>query len=188
MSIAGALLNPGGAAGPVSTIEFSRTGAWMTYSIVARVGESSPADPAAASYRDRVSTAASFAGTTITSPAQARSALANPALNIHHGDLLTCVWNPQTAACHSPGGNDDAPYWPRCRPSCANIARTDRDAAALAREADRLQAQLDGPALPQPLQDRLRQRLRHYRDLLAAHHDTRPASTESAQPGQAARP
>lgn len=140
--------------------------------------------PAAASYRDRVSAAASFAGTTITSPAQARSALANPALNIHHGDLLTCIWNPQTAACRSPGEQDSTPNWPRCRPSCANIARTGRDADALTREADRLQAQLDGPAIPQPLRDRLQQRLRHYRDLLAAHHGTSPA----AEPEPAARP
>ncbi|MFC6088092.1 hypothetical protein [Saccharothrix lopnurensis] len=45
--------------------------------------------------------------------------------------LLTCIWRPATAACQDDADSDDGPTWPRCHPTCANAARTDRDIAAL---------------------------------------------------------
>jgi hypothetical protein len=78
--------------------------------------------PAAQEYRERLQAAGPFAGLTLTSKAQATALLANPALNIQHGELLTCVWREATAACRQ--GGQDRPDWGRCTLSCANI--TDR--------------------------------------------------------------
>ncbi|WP_280496867.1 hypothetical protein [Nocardia asiatica] len=59
------------------------------------------AGQADARYRRRIADAHHFHGVTITTGAQASAALANPDLQIHHGALLTCVFRPETAACHS---------------------------------------------------------------------------------------
>jgi hypothetical protein len=65
--------------------------------------------PAADTYRQRVNASGQFAGLTITTPAQANNALANPNLHIHHGALLTCVYRQATAACRADGEDGDGP-------------------------------------------------------------------------------
>lgn len=55
--------------------------------------------PAAGEYRARVAAGGKFAGLTITSNRQVDAALNNPALQVHHGKLLTCVYRHATAAC-----------------------------------------------------------------------------------------
>jgi len=100
-----------------------------------------------------------------------RHALANPDLDIHHGALLTCVYRPQTAACRDEDDNTagGGPAWPRCRPSCRNIARTDRDIAELRQHVGGLTADLAAPGLPDPLRRRIRQRLHEHERAIAEH-------------------
>ena len=132
--------------------------------------------PAADLYRQRINTTSTFAGRTVTTTAQAATALTNPVLQIHHGALLTCVWRPDTAACRSTnesdlahGSDGDGPSWPHCRPSCTNIARTDRDVAALRAHTDRLRADLALPGLPEPLRLRITERIGQHDAAITAH-------------------
>ena len=137
--------------------------------------------PAAQEYRERLQATGPFAGLTLTSKAQATALLANPALNIHHGELLTCVWRETTAACRQ--GGQDRPDWGRCTLSCANITWTDRDIASVRARIDALSAGLTGEVLRGPLRQRTEQRITRLREIVAAHETTRPAST--AQTGTA---
>ncbi|HEY2099494.1 MAG TPA: hypothetical protein VGH72_23710, partial [Pseudonocardia sp.] len=90
-------------------------------------------------------------------------------LQIHHGALLTCVWRPETAACRTQDSRTDGPSWPRCRPTCANIARTDRDITALHQHADLLRGDLDLPGLPGPLRQRISERLVEHETAITNH-------------------
>jgi len=117
----------------------------------------------------------SFTGVTLTSKAQATALLANPALNIHHGKLLTCVWREATAACRQDG--QDQPDWGRCTLSCANITWTDRDIASVRARILALTASLTGEVLPGPLRQRTEQRITRLSAIVAAHEATRAAST-----------
>ncbi|CRK56931.1 hypothetical protein [Alloactinosynnema sp. L-07] len=132
--------------------------------------------PAADTYKDRVAAASRFAGLTITTPAQVNNALANPDLQVHHGALLTCVYRPATAACQD-DGTGDGPVWGRCRLTCRNAARTDRDITALRDHVRGLTADLDGPVLPDPLRRRVELRLAEHQRALTEHETTRPAPT-----------
>ena len=74
-------------------------------------------------------------------PRQARDLLGNPLLQVHHGDGMTCVFNPATAACQFRGAHDDPQVTPDeddCRPRCPNLARTDRDAIVIRRRVSEL--------------------------------------------------
>jgi len=141
--------------------------------------------PAADAYRTRVAAGSRFAGLTITTQTQADNALANPALNIHHGALLTCVYRPQTAACRDEDDDNagGGPAWPRCRPSCRNIARTDRDIAELRQHVGGLTADLAAPGLPEPLRQRIRQRLQEHERAIAEHHSSDVRPRADAGPG-----
>ncbi|MFJ2745846.1 hypothetical protein ACIO3O_40015 [Streptomyces sp. NPDC087440] len=98
--------------------------------------------PAADAYRYRVQAAHhEFAGRVVHRERQARDLLGNPLLQIHHGQGMTCVLNPATAACQLNGPPDDplvTPDTDDCRPRCQNIARTDRDIARLQQRAAEL--------------------------------------------------
>ncbi|ORI18325.1 hypothetical protein [Rhodococcus sp. 1168] len=87
--------------------------------------------PAASIYRDRVAGAhRHYAGHVLKSGREARDLMANPMLKIFHGHGMTCVFEPQQAACQLRGTRDDplvTPDTDDCRPRCPNIARTDRD-------------------------------------------------------------
>jgi integrase len=126
--------------------------------------------PAAGAYRERVAAGSKFAGLTITTPSQVNNALANPDLQVHHGELLTCVYRPATAACRTEDdAGDTGPSWPRCRLTCQNIARTDRDVTALREHVRGLKADLAAPGLPLPLHQRIRARLEAHEQAIAEH-------------------
>jgi integrase len=126
--------------------------------------------PAAAGYRERLQSDGSFTGLTLTSKSQARTLLANPALSIHHGELLTCVWREATAACRQQ--DQDQPDWGRCTLSCANITWTDRDIASARARIEDLTA--GTPAMPAPLRQRTGERITRLRATIDAHEAGRP--------------
>lgn len=125
--------------------------------------------PAASSYQQRVTDSRQFLGLTLTTRRQVDKVLSNPALQIHHGKLLTCVYKPETAACRTTGA-ETKPTWSRCRATCQNIAYTDRDIEAVGAKAVELKAELCQDILPLPLRQRLQARFDHYTQVLAMHH------------------
>ncbi|WP_369362323.1 hypothetical protein AB5L52_01405 [Streptomyces sp. CG4] len=116
--------------------------------------------------------APAFAGS-IRTHRQARDILGNPALTGYDNprSFLMCVYNRDRALCHRLDA-DDAPRLDRCRPSCANVARTDHHAAQLLQYAQALEKQAASEAVPSPLADRLARRAAHLRALADRHeHD-----------------
>ncbi|MGW5317877.1 hypothetical protein [Nocardia thailandica] len=130
--------------------------------------------PAAAEYRHRVQAGQRFAGHVLKTSRDARNLLANPDLQIHQGDGLTCVFDPHRAACRAPGDPADmrcTPDLTDCRPNCANIARTDRDIAVVIELAASLTGMAEDPLAPAPRRARLRHELDRLHTILAAHDD-----------------
>ncbi|MBF6333240.1 hypothetical protein [Nocardia transvalensis] len=130
--------------------------------------------PAADEYRRRVAAGSKYAGLAITTKAQVAHALSNPDLQVHHGPLLTCVYRPATAACRASEDADSGPSWRRCRMTCTNIARTDRDISELRNHVRSLRAELGIPGLPEPLQQRIQQRLQVHERAITDHESERP--------------
>ena len=130
--------------------------------------------PAAEEYRARIARARTFAGLTVTTTGQVNAALSNPALQIHHGAVLTCVFRRATAACLPPSDSSDEPSWTRCRLGCVNAARTDRDAVNLREHVGALQQDMAAPGLPEPLRQRIQTRLIEHLKTLADHESSRP--------------
>ncbi|WP_433611994.1 integrase [Prescottella agglutinans] len=124
--------------------------------------------PAADEYRHRIETRPTFAGITITSRAQLRQLEHNPALSIHHGSLLTCVYRPETAACRD-RGDETGPDWARCKITCRNAAHTDRNIEAIRIAVHNLDEQAAEPLLPEPLRLRLHRRRQHLQDVVDSH-------------------
>ncbi|SDJ25495.1 MULTISPECIES: hypothetical protein [Nocardiaceae] len=122
---------------------------------------SGPADTA---YRHRIAAAdAQFAGHVLRSPRQTRDLLGNPLLQIHHGEGMTCVFDPAHAACQLRGTADDplvTPDLEDCRPKCRNIARTDRDIVVIRARYDALTRVVSDPLAPP---------IRHERELHELH-------------------
>ncbi|MDT5050870.1 MAG: hypothetical protein QOG75_6789 [Mycobacterium sp.] len=86
--------------------------------------------PSAGQYRHRVEEAQRFAGHVLTTRREARTLFSNPDLQIYPGVGMTCVFDPQRAACRIDRDDTDTRRTPDlsdCRAHCANIARTDRD-------------------------------------------------------------
>jgi integrase len=137
--------------------------------------------PAAATYRERVAQAEHFAGLAINSRAQERQLLANPALNVHHGSMFTCVFRAELAACLGGAPTTGGPALDRCKVGCRNIALTDRDAEQLDQEIGQLELEMSDLDLPQPLRTRLGDRLLILRNRQREHCDSRAAAT--ATPG-----
>jgi integrase len=108
--------------------------------------------PAADAYRYRVHAAnREFAGRVLNSERHARDLLGNPLLQIHHGEGMTCVFNPATAACQLRGSAEDPMVTPDtddCRPRCRNIARTDHDITHIQQRADELAEIVTDPLAP----------------------------------------
>ena len=132
--------------------------------------------PAADDYRARIARARQFAGLTVTTKSQIQNALSNPDLQIHHGAVVTCVFRPATAACLQATDSTAEPSWSRCRLSCVNAARTDRDADNLRQHVTALQQDLATLELPDPLRRRVQMRLIEHRKALAEHESSRPAT------------
>jgi hypothetical protein len=137
---------------------------------------------AAEAYRRRVTAAgAEFAGLVLTSPRQARDLLGNPLLQIHHGDGMTCVLSPATAACQLRGNRDDPQVTPDeddCRPRCPNLARTDRDTIAIRRRVTELEEIVADTLSPPIRHAREQHELGRLRALLDGHaHGKEPATS-----------
>ncbi|MBT2448026.1 integrase [Streptomyces sp. ISL-43] len=115
--------------------------------------------PSADEYRRRVSGTADFPGRTVISPRSAARLLASTDPQVHHGEGMTCVWRPETAACRTarlaqglpePAGPDES----ECRSTCTNLAFTDRDIARRKQDLRASQANAADPLAPRPLRDR----------------------------------
>jgi hypothetical protein len=132
--------------------------------------------PAADIYRTRVNAATRFAGRTLRINREAATLLANPDLQIFTGKGMTCVLDPARAACRvatDERGTRRTPDIDDCRPSCANIARTDRDIYVLRQQAARLRVLVNDPAAPPVRHDRERHELARLEHLIARHHPGR---------------
>jgi integrase len=129
--------------------------------------------PAADAYRYRVHDAnREFAGRVLANERHVRDLLGNPLLQIHHGDGMTCVLNPATAACQLRGAADDPMVTPDiddCRPRCPNIARTDRDITHLRDRAAELAEVVDDPLAPSIRHAREKHELDRIRAVIAEH-------------------
>jgi integrase len=133
--------------------------------------------PAAQEYRQRVHAAnRQFAGHVLTSNRQARDLLANPVLKIYHGDGMTCVFDATKAACQLRGTADDPMVTPDiddCRLSCQNIARTDRDIAALRSHRNRIAEVVSDRVAPSIRHQREKRTLERIDAILQEHDDTK---------------
>nr|WP_168504848.1 hypothetical protein [Streptomyces sp. S1D4-11]QIY93367.1 hypothetical protein HEP87_03385 [Streptomyces sp. S1D4-11] len=129
--------------------------------------------PAADAYRYRVTAAGrEFAGRVLTSDRQARDLLGNQLLQIHHGMGMTCVLNPQTAACQLRGAVDDPTVTPDtddCRPQCVNLARIDRDIAHVEQQARHLAEIVADPLAPPIRHAREQHELTRLKQIIEAH-------------------
>jgi hypothetical protein len=135
--------------------------------------------PAAEVYQNRISTgAAYFRGRVFSSVRQARAALSNPALQVYHGDAVTCVLDPAKALCRLRDPDDDVRRTPdldNCRAECSNIARTDRDVEKLRIRYHARVIESENTLAPEPRRVRARQQA----ELLLARIETHEAAITS---------
>jgi hypothetical protein len=129
--------------------------------------------PAADTYRYRVTAASrEFAGRVLKTARAARDLLGNPLLQIHHGEGMTCVFDPATAACQLRGTADDPMVTPDiddCRPRCPNLARTDRDIETVKQRAGTLAEIVADPLAPPIRNERERRELERLHRIIEAH-------------------
>lgn len=129
--------------------------------------------PAADTYRHRIAAAnREFAGRVLTKERHARDLLGNPLPQIHHGEGMTCVLNPVTAACQLRGTAEDPQVTPDtddCRPQCMNIARTDRDLAYVRQRAAELADIVVDPLAPPIRHERERRELDRLMSIISNH-------------------
>jgi hypothetical protein len=130
--------------------------------------------PAADIYRQRVAASARFAGRVLRSPRDAAVMLANPELQIFPGRGMTCVLDPAKAACRLTGddhGTRRTPDITDCRPTCGNIARTDRDIGYLRTQVAQLQDTVNDPLAPPIRHARERHELARLQQIITDHRD-----------------
>jgi hypothetical protein len=129
--------------------------------------------PAARRLLDAARDAATRFDGMFLSPRQVRALLNDPRLHIHDNSraFLACAYDPAKALCHPDraGRGNDQPRLDRCNPACANIARTDEHITALTTETVRLRAEIANPLTPQPIRERLAQRVAAL-EQIADHH------------------
>ncbi|MFD4248014.1 hypothetical protein ACFWP3_41545 [Streptomyces sp. NPDC058525] len=129
--------------------------------------------PAADTYRSRVTAAnREFAGRVLARDRQARDLLGNPLLQIHHGEGMTCVFDPTTAACQIRGTAEDPMVTPDtddCRPKCPNLARTDRDIEYVRRQAKHFEDLVADPLAPPIRHERERHELTRLKSIIDIH-------------------
>jgi hypothetical protein len=90
--------------------------------------------------------------------------------------LTFLVLDPARAACRLVGddqGTRRAPDITNCRPTCANIARTDRDIAELSEQADQLRLVVADPLAPPIRSMREQRELTRIEKIIAEHRSTR---------------
>jgi hypothetical protein len=115
--------------------------------------------PSSDEYQRRIADTAHFPGRTVISPRSAARLLVGTDPQVHHGQGMTCVWRPETAACRAARLAQGLPESPgpeesECRSTCTNLAFTDRDIAHRKQELRALEADRDNPLAPRPLRDR----------------------------------
>jgi hypothetical protein len=128
--------------------------------------------PAADPYRDRVTASARFAGRVLRGSRDAAAMLGNPDLQIFPAQGMTCVLDPVKAACRLAGDDHGARRTPDitdCRPSCANIARTDRDIDYLRGEVAQLKDTVNDPLAPPIRHARERHELARIQQIITDH-------------------
>ncbi|WP_220135697.1 hypothetical protein [Nocardia gipuzkoensis] len=128
--------------------------------------------PAAELYRQRVESSTRFAGRVLRQSRDAAALLANPDLQIYQGNAMTCVLDPARAACRladDDQGTRRTPDITNCRPTCANIARTDHDIAELQRQAEQLRVVVADPLAPPIRSMRERRELTRIEKIISDH-------------------
>jgi integrase len=133
--------------------------------------------PAAAEYTARVTASARFAGRVARTSREAAAMLADPGLQIFPGTGMTCVLDPAKAACRLTGddsGTRRTPDIGNCQPSCANIARTDRDIASVRQRADDLAGLVADPLAPPIRHQREQRELHRLHQIIEHHQETAP--------------
>jgi hypothetical protein len=128
--------------------------------------------PAGDTYRHRVDAVTRFAGHVLRTRREAHTLLANPDLQIFPGKGMTCVLDPQRAACRLSSDETNTRRTPDlddCRPNCVNIARTDRDINELRRHADQLRTVVNDPLAPPVRHAREQHELQRLDRLIADH-------------------
>ncbi|BCK56204.1 hypothetical protein [Nocardia wallacei] len=133
--------------------------------------------PAADRYRQHIESAPRFAGHVLRTTRDARTLLANPALQIFPGQGMTCVLDPRRAVCRL--ASDDTttrvtPDLSDCRPNCVNVARTDRDIDAVRADAARLRVLVADPLAPPVRAARERAELNRLLRIIADHDNRQP--------------
>src|SRR6266540_5285864 len=130
--------------------------------------------PAADTYRHRVNAAHNkFAGRVLTNPKHAHDLVTNPLLQIFPGRGMTCVFDPTKALCQLRPAEHDVRRTPDqddCRPTCQNIAYTDRNIADIRRHAAQLHDLVNDHLAPSPRHHRERAELDRLRAIIR-HHD-----------------
>ncbi|WP_239312517.1 hypothetical protein [Frankia sp. Cj3] len=126
---------------------------------------------------------ARFEGMFLT-PKQTKAFLAAPQFHVYDNPdaFLTCNYDPAKALCHPertrPASRTRPPAIDRCDPACANIARTDTHIANLREEIRRHVGEVDEPATPSPLRERLRQRTTALQAIVDRHEQNRTVLTQ----------
>jgi integrase len=133
--------------------------------------------PAADTYRHRVATSAKFAGRVLRTTREAHTLLTNPDLQIFPGKGMTCVLDPARAACRlgaDERSNRRTPDLDDCKPSCVNIARTDRDIESLRAHVNDLQDLVEDPLAPPMRHAREQHELTRLQRIITNHQEHRP--------------
>lgn len=133
--------------------------------------------PAADTYRHRVNAAAGFSGRVLRTAREAHTMLTNPDLQIFPGQGMTCVLDPARAACRLSADERSSRHTPDiddCKPSCVNIARTDRDIDYLRDRANTLEAIVNDPLAPPIRHAREQHELARLQKIITTHQEPRP--------------
>ncbi len=130
--------------------------------------------PAATEYRDRIERTHRFAGRIVNRVRNVERLLGHADTSIHHGEGMTCVYRPETAACRTTRLTQglpahDAPLEAECQSGCANLAYTDRDITQLRERLDILDHAAADVLTPAPMRDRARAQAGQVRAVLAQH-------------------
>ena len=128
--------------------------------------------PAAETYRHRVQAATRFLGRILRTKRHAVTMLGNPDLQIFQGKGMTCVLDPQRAACRlrrEEDGTRRTPDLDDCRPNCVNIARTDRDIEQVLIQIEQLRPIVEDPLAPSYRHAREQHELDRLERVAAAH-------------------
>jgi hypothetical protein len=139
--------------------------------------------PSAVQYRARIARASRFSGRAVTGVRNAQRLLTQADPDIHHGEAMTCVWRPETAACRKAKLEqglpaDNAPDASECQTTCTNLAYSDRDIQQIADDLALLDKTTADPLAPRPIRDRAAARAAQRRAIIERHEASRPATAD----------